>query len=51
MVGMAKPVLHRGVGGSCVFINYAVWESPQQFKEAFNRPEFKSKLSVPQVIA
>ena len=42
--GFISTQLHRGIGGSCVFINYAVWESTQQFKEAFNRPEFKSKL-------
>jgi heme-degrading monooxygenase HmoA len=32
--------LHRGVGGSCVFINYAVWESVEDFRRAFSRPEF-----------
>ena len=42
--GFISTQLHRGIGGSCVFINYAVWESTQQFKEAFNRLEFKSKL-------
>ena len=42
--GFISTQLHRGIGGSCVFINYAVWESTHQFKEAFNRPEFKSKL-------
>jgi heme-degrading monooxygenase HmoA len=36
--------LHRGIGGSCVSINYVVWESTQHFKLAFNKPEFKSKL-------
>src|SRR5918998_1053761 len=42
--GFISTQLHRGIGGSCVFINYAVWEYTEQFKEAFNRPEFKSKL-------
>jgi heme-degrading monooxygenase HmoA len=42
--GFISTQLHRGIGGSCGFINYAVWEYTQQFKEAFNRPEFKSKL-------
>jgi heme-degrading monooxygenase HmoA len=37
--------LHRGIGGSCVFVNYAVWESTEYFKQAFNNPEFQSKLS------
>jgi heme-degrading monooxygenase HmoA len=40
--GFISTQLHRGIGGSCVFINYAVWESTEQFKEEFNRPEFKS---------
>ncbi len=26
--GFISAQLHRGIGGSCVFINYAVWESP-----------------------
>jgi heme-degrading monooxygenase HmoA len=42
--GFISTQLYRGIGGSCVFINYAVWEYTQQFKEVFNRPEFKSKL-------
>lgn len=37
--GFISTQLHRGIGGSCVFINYAVWESTQQFKEVFNRPD------------
>jgi hypothetical protein len=37
--------LHRGIGGSCVFINYAVWESTEHFKRATNNPEFQSKLT------
>ncbi len=37
--------LHRGIGGSCVFVNYAVWESVEDFKRAFGNPEFQSKLS------
>ena len=37
--GFISTQLHHGIGGSCVFINYAVWESTQQFKEAFYRPD------------
>lgn len=29
--------LHRGIGGSRIFINYAVWESAAQFKNAINK--------------
>ncbi|MDQ4074042.1 MAG: antibiotic biosynthesis monooxygenase [Thermoproteota archaeon] len=42
--GFISTQLHRGIGGSCVFINYAVWESTQLFRQAFANPEFKSKL-------
>jgi len=43
--GFISTQLHRGIGGSCVFINYAVWESTQSFRQAFANPEFKSKLA------
>ena len=43
--GFVSAQLHRGIGGSCVFLNYAVWESTDHFKRAFNSPEFQSKLS------
>ena len=43
--GYISTQLHRGIGGSCVFLNYAVWESTRHFKQAFNNPEFQSKLA------
>ena len=43
--GFISTQLHRGTAGSCVFINYAVWESTEHFKRAFNNPEFQSKLA------
>ena len=42
--GYISTQLHRGIGGSCVFINYAVWESVKDFRLAFSNPEFQSKL-------
>ena len=42
--GFISTQLHRGVAGSCVFINYAVWESVADFKRAFYQPEFQSHL-------
>ena len=36
--------LHRGIGGSCVFVNYAVWESTELFKKAFKNAELQSRL-------
>jgi heme-degrading monooxygenase HmoA len=40
--GFISTQLHRGIGGSCVFINYAVWESVEHFKQAtIGDPAFK----------
>jgi quinol monooxygenase YgiN len=35
--GFISTQLHRGIGKSGVFINYAVWESLKHYKDAFNR--------------
>ena len=32
--GFISTQLHKGIGGSGTFINYAVWESTSQFKNA-----------------
>ncbi len=42
--GFISTQLHRGIGGSSVFFNYAVWESVEHFKQAFSSPEFQSKM-------
>jgi heme-degrading monooxygenase HmoA len=42
--GFISTQLHRGIGGSSVFFNYAVWESVEHFKRAFSNPEFQSHL-------
>lgn len=34
--GFISTQLHRGIGGSGTFINYAVWESAALFKRAVN---------------
>jgi heme-degrading monooxygenase HmoA len=43
--GYISAQLHRGIADSSVFINYAIWESTQQFRVAFNNAEFQSILS------
>jgi heme-degrading monooxygenase HmoA len=43
--GFISTQLHRGIGGSCVFINYAVWESVKHFKQATSDPAFRSALA------
>jgi heme-degrading monooxygenase HmoA len=45
--GFILTQLHRGIGGSRVFLNYADWESTAHFKRAFTNPEFQSKLGYP----
>lgn len=42
--GYISTQLHRGIGGSNLFLNYAVWESVAHFRNAFNHPEFKKAL-------
>jgi heme-degrading monooxygenase HmoA len=43
--GFISTQLHRGIAGSCVFVNYAIWESSELFKRAFDNPEFQNKLT------
>jgi heme-degrading monooxygenase HmoA len=43
--GFITTQLHRGIGGSRVFLNYAVWESIEAFKAAFAQPEFRERLA------
>jgi heme-degrading monooxygenase HmoA len=42
--GFISTQLHRGVAGSGVFLNYAVWESTAHFRAAITNPEFQAKL-------
>ena len=35
--GYISTQLHRGIAGSTVFLNYAVWESVAHFRAAFNQ--------------
>ena len=43
--GYISTQLHRGIAGSCVFLNYAVWESVERFRAAFTHPDFASALA------
>jgi heme-degrading monooxygenase HmoA len=43
--GYISTQLHRGIGGSCVFLNYAVWESVAHFRQAFTHPDFSAALA------
>ncbi|WP_296651651.1 antibiotic biosynthesis monooxygenase [Paraburkholderia sp.] len=43
--GFISTQLHRAIGDSATFLNYAVWESTEHFRAAFTHPEFKARLS------
>jgi len=43
--GFISTQLHRAIGESPTYLNYAVWESTADFRAAFMHPEFRAKLS------
>ena len=43
--GFLSTQLHRAVGGSCMFMNYALWDSVDAFRAAFTHPDFVSALA------
>ncbi|HEV2571160.1 MAG TPA: antibiotic biosynthesis monooxygenase family protein [Beijerinckiaceae bacterium] len=43
--GCISTQLHRAVGDSPTYLNYAVWESTAAFRAAFTHPEFHARLT------
>ena len=43
--GLISTQLHKGIGASGTFVNYAVWESTAEFKKAVNNTDFQTRLS------
>ena len=43
--GFISTQLHRAIGESPTYLNYAVWESTAAFRAAFTHPQFVAKLS------
>lgn len=43
--GFISTQLHRAIGDSPTYLNYAVWETTAHFRAAFTNPEFRTKLS------
>ncbi|HXW71496.1 MAG TPA: antibiotic biosynthesis monooxygenase family protein [Methylocella sp.] len=43
--GFISTQLHRALGESPTYLNYAVWESTAAFRAAFTHPEFRASLS------
>ncbi len=42
--GYISTQLHKGIGGSATFLNYAIWESAESFRNAFTDPEFQKRI-------
>ena len=43
--GFISTQLHRAIGGSCMSMNYAVWETVDHFRTAFTHPDFVNGLA------
>jgi heme-degrading monooxygenase HmoA len=43
--GFISTQLHRALGESPTYLNYAVWESTAHYRAAFGHPEFRAKLA------
>ena len=43
--GFISTQLHRAIGDSSAYVNYAVWESTAHYRAAFTHPEFKASLA------
>ena len=43
--GFISTQLHRAIGESPTYLNYAVWESTALFKAAFTNPQFRAAIS------
>ena len=43
--GFISTQLHRALGESPTYLNYAVWETTAHFRAAFSNPTFRAKLS------
>ncbi len=43
--GYISTQLHKAIGGSTTFFNYAVWESVESFRDAFTKPEFQKRIA------
>jgi heme-degrading monooxygenase HmoA len=43
--GFISTQLHRAIGESPTYLNYAVWESTSAFRAAFSHPQFQAMFS------
>lgn len=42
--GYISTQMHKAIGGSATYINYAIWESVESFRNAFTNPEFQKRI-------
>ena len=43
--GFISTQLHRALGDSPTYLNYAIWESTSHFRAAFTHPDFRAKIA------
>jgi len=43
--GYISTQLHKGIAGSASFVNQAVWQDVQCFRDAFLHPEFQRRIA------
>ena len=43
--GFISTQLHRAIGESPTYLNYAVWETTEHFRAAFTNPEFRATIA------
>lgn len=43
--GFISTQLHRAIGESPTYLNYAVWDSTADFRAAFTHPDFRARFS------
>ena len=43
--GYISTQMHKGIGGSSTYVNYAIWENVECFRSAFSNPEFQNRIA------
>lgn len=43
--GYISTQLHKGIGDSGSFVNYAIWQDVASFRAAFTHPEFQRRIA------
>ena len=43
--GYISTQLHKGIAGSTSYVNYAIWQDVESFRNAFTHPEFQRRIA------